>query len=153
MDLNEKKNMVKYETYKALYDDLSRALRAGFYYQAIFVEYAILEDRLTSLLKYAGIPHANKNGKEDKISRKIAKVRDRPEFATKFVRDRISTELMDEIREWTEERNKLIHDLANIPYDSEQVKKVAEDGDRILKVFKTKSASVINRFKKQGSPV
>ena len=55
---------------------------------------------------------------------------------------------MVQIKDWTERRNALIHNLANIPYDSQQVKEVAEEGERILKVFKNKSASVIRYFKK-----
>lgn len=150
---NTQKNMVKYEIYKTMHDNLNKAMKAGFYYEAIFIEYAIFEDRLTSLLKHAGVPYANKNGKEDKISRKIDKIRSRPEFTTKFVRERLSLDLVEEIQAWTEQRNAFIHNLANTPYDSEQVKQVAKDGERILKVFKTKSSSVINRFKKDQNEV
>ena len=145
------KNMEKYGIYKTMYENLSKAMRAGFYYEAIFIEYAILEDRLTALLAYAGVPHADKNGREDKISRKIAKARDRPEFSTKFVRDRIPVSMMDALRDWTDKRNALIHNLANIPYDGEAVRAIAEEGEQLLKTFKNKAASVMNRFKKYGS--
>ncbi len=36
------KNMQKYEIYKTMHGKLKRALNAGFYYEAIFLEYAIL---------------------------------------------------------------------------------------------------------------
>ena len=80
---------------------------------------------------------------------KIDKIRSRPEFTEKFVRDRLPEGLMVQIKDWTERRNALIHNLANIPYDSQQVKEVAEEGGRVLKVFKNKSASVIRYFKKK----
>ena len=48
-------NTQKYETYKSINESLSKALKYGFYYEAIFLEYAIVEDRLASVLKYAGI--------------------------------------------------------------------------------------------------
>ena len=140
------KNMDKYEIYKSMYENLAKAMRAGYYYQAIFIEYAILEDRLRAILRYAGVPYINKNGHEDKISRKLDKLRDNPEFANKFVRDRIPAKMVDDIKEWTEARNDLIHNLANIPYNDESVKAVAEKGKQILDVFKNKSASVINHF-------
>ena len=48
-------NTQKYETYKSIHESLSKALKYGFYYEAIFLEYAVIEDRLASVLKYAGI--------------------------------------------------------------------------------------------------
>lgn len=147
--MNTEKNMVKYEIYKTMHEDLSRAMKAGFYYEAIFIEYAIFEDRLSSLLKYAGFS-CEKQGRPLKISKKISVVRDNKKFTTKFIRDRLPFTLLDEVREWTEKRNALIHDLANTPYDSEKVREVAEEGERVLKVFKAKSTSVINRLKKEA---
>ena len=46
-------NNDKYEAYKAMKVNLSKAMRSGFYYQAIFIEYAIIEDRTVSLLRHA----------------------------------------------------------------------------------------------------
>ena len=146
--MRREKNMEKYEIYKSMYENLAKAMRAGYYYQAIFIEYAILEDRLRAILRYAGVPYISKNGREDKISRKLDKLRDRPEFANRFVRDRIPTKMIDEIKDWIETRNDLIHNLANIPYDDESIIAVAERGKQLLDVFKNKSASVINHFKK-----
>ena len=51
------KNMEKYEVYKSMNENLSKAMRAGFYYQAIFIEYAIIEDRCSSVLRHAGVPY------------------------------------------------------------------------------------------------
>lgn len=148
--MEEQKNMAKYEAYRSMYINLGKALKAGFYYQAIFIEYAIFEDRLASLLRYAGVPTVRKDGREDKISRKIAKVRDHNAFNTKSIRSRLPVALMDELKLWTEQRNALVHDLANMPYDNEQVKAVALDGERILKDFKAGASAVIRNFKKQA---
>ena len=63
--------------------------------------------------------------------------------------ERLSFELLDSIMVWKDKRNRLIHDLANIPYDAEAVREVAEEGYEIVKVVKNKSDSVINRFKKE----
>lgn len=142
------KNMEKYEIYKQLSSDLTKAMKQGFYYEAIFIKYAILEDRLASVLKYAGVP-TTKNGQNKSIAKKIDDIRSEKEFASKFVRERLSLELLDSVKAWTEKRNSLIHDLANIPYDAEAVREVAEEGYEIVKVVKNKSDSVINRFKKE----
>lgn len=142
------KNMEKYEIYKQLSSDLTKAMKQGFYYEAIFIEYAILEDRLASVLRYAGVLTMEKAGKKN-IAEKINLIRDKKEFASKFVRERLSFELLDSITVWKDKRNRLIHNLANIPYDAEAVREVAEEGYEIVKVVKNKSDSVINRFKKE----
>lgn len=46
----QEKNMEKYQAYKSMNENLSKAMRSEFYYQAIFIEYAIIEDRCTSAL-------------------------------------------------------------------------------------------------------
>lgn len=142
------KNMEKYEIYKQLSSDLTKAMKQGFYYEAIFIEYAILEDRLASVLKYAGVLTMEKSGNQN-IAKKINDIRNSKEFSSKFVRERLSFELLDSITVWKDKRNRLIHNLANIPYDAAAVREVAEEGYEIVKVVKNKSDSVINRFKKE----
>lgn len=142
------KNMEKYEIYKQLSSDLTKAMKQGFYYEAIFIEYAILEDRLASVLKYARVLTMEKAGNQN-IAKKINDIRKSKEFSSKFVRERLSFELLDSITAWKDKRNRLIHNLANIPYDAAAVREVAEEGYEIVKVVKNKSDSVINRFKKE----
>jgi len=146
-----KKNIEKQETYRCLSRLLTRAMKAEFFYQAIFIEYAILEDRLTSVLKNASVPVVDKKGNSYKISKKIDMIRSRREFSSKFVRQRISLELLDSIVKWKKKRDVLIHNLANVPYDFDAIRIVAEEGFVLLKKFKNKSQSVINSFKKENN--
>ena len=147
-------NTQKYETYKSIHESLSKALKYGFYYEAIFLEYAIVEDRLASVLKYAGIPYIDKNGQDVSISKKLNLIESRKELLDKFYRDWLTKELIQECRVWIKERNDLIqhndliHHMANLPYDSELVQKVAVEGNELVEKVKNKSASVINRLKK-----
>ena len=143
------KNMEKYETYKTMNENLTRALKAGFYYEAIFIEYAIFEDRLTSLLKYADVPYLDKNGRDISITQKIGKVKSCAPFAVKYVRDRIPEDLLDQAKEWSQHRNELIHHLATIPYNHESVKQLAESGSTLLKILSSRVRSVNNYHKKQ----
>lgn len=53
------KNNEKYEAYKAMKMNLNKAMKSGFYYQAIFIEYAIIEDRCLSALKHAGVKYVD----------------------------------------------------------------------------------------------
>ena len=47
-------NQQKYENYRVQSRRLASALRSGFYLEAVFIEYAIIEDRLESALTHAG---------------------------------------------------------------------------------------------------
>ena len=49
---NKPENIQKYENYKEQFKRLDRALKLGFYLEAIFIEYAIMEDRTSSILRY-----------------------------------------------------------------------------------------------------
>lgn len=48
-------NLDKFLTYKAQKGRLAAALRGGFYFEAILIDYALLEDRLRSFLYYLGL--------------------------------------------------------------------------------------------------
>ena len=65
------KNIEKYEVYRAMMENLSKAMRSEFYYQAIFIEYAIIEDRCLSALKHSGVKYLDSNGHEIKLAEKI----------------------------------------------------------------------------------
>ena len=149
--MDQDKNMLKYEAYRHMYEDLKKALNAGFYYQAIFIEYAILEDRLTSVLKNAGIPYLTKSGRDVDISKKIDRIETSPKLETTFVQKRLSPELLDSLRIWLKGRNDLIHRLASIPYDSERVQSTAEEGAEICRQIKNATDAVNRHIKKAAN--
>ena len=76
------------------------------------IEYSILEDRLTSVLKYSQVPYLNRNGREINISDKIKRILEAEELSASFVKKRLSEELMQMTKEWNARRNDLIHHLA-----------------------------------------
>ena len=138
----QEKNMEKHQTYKSMNENLSKAMRAEFYYQAIFIEYAIIEDRCTSALKHAGIKYWDKKGRDISISQKLKEMRSNAVFQVPYVRQRISLELLDEIMEWKDKRDNFIHHLATIPYDHESVKTTAIIGQELVKKLSSKVRSV-----------
>ena len=138
----EEKNMQKYEVYKSMNENLSKAMRSEFYYQAIFIEYAIIEDRCSSVLRHAGIKYLDSKGHEIKLSQKLTKMRDNPAFYVPYVRQRITLELLEEIIAWKRQRDQLIHALAKIPYDHESVKTTAITGQELIKKLSSKVRSV-----------
>lgn len=139
------KNMEKYEAYKAMKANLSKAMKSEFYYQAIFIEYAIIEDRCLSALVHAGVKYQDSKGYELKLSRKIEKMRRNPAFTDSYVREKITEELLDRILEWKRDRDILIHALAKIPYDNDHVKNVAEQGMELVRILDNK-VRIINRL-------
>lgn len=139
--------------YKSMNENLSKAMRSGFYYQAIFIEYAILEDRCTSVLRHAGVKHLDSKGHEIKLSQKLTKMRSNPAFVTPYVRQRITPDLLDEITDWKRERDQLIHALAKIPYDHESIKTTAETGQALVKKLSSKVRSVNAYYDKQRAEV
>lgn len=144
--MDDTKNIEKYEVYKSMNENLTKAMRHEFYYQAIFIEYAIIEDRCSSVLRHAGVKYMDSKGREIKISEKMKKMRENPAFDIPYVRHRISLELLDQLTEWKRERDKLIHALAKIPYDHESVKAVAVRGQELVRVLSNKVKSVNNYY-------
>ena len=146
--MKQEKNMVKYEIYKTMHENLTKAMRSGFYYEAIFIEYAILEDRTTSVLLHAGHPVTDRGGHPLKLSKKIGILKAKEPFTTSAVRKRLPYELLEEADAWRDARNTLIHDLANTPYDSELVKAVAAQGELLCKAISNKVKNVNRYFEK-----
>jgi hypothetical protein len=131
--------------------NLKKAIQAGFYYEAIFIEYAIIEDRCVSALRHAGVKYLDSKGHEIKLSEKVRKLRSNPAFTTTYVRRRITLELLDEIVDWKRDRDLLIHAMAKIPYDHDSVKNVAERGQVLVRNFGNKVKSVNQYYDKQKS--
>lgn len=145
------KNMEKYQVYKTMNENLAKAMRSEFYYQAIFIEYAIIEDRCSSVLRHAGVPYLNNIGQDISISQKLRKMRDNPAFHIPYVRQRISLELIGDLYTWKEERDALIHHMAKIPYDHESIKAIAIAGQELVKMLSSKVRSVNAYYEKQNS--
>ena len=141
-------NMAKYEAYKTMHVDLKKAMGSGFYYQAIFIEYAIAEDRCRSALVFAGVKCVNNRGQELKLSAKINKLKSNSAFTAKYPRSRLTLELLDELYTWKQDRDALVHNLANIPYNDDAVREAAERGKKLIDTLSNRVKSVNNYFKK-----
>jgi hypothetical protein len=146
--MNETKQE-KYENYKVLKVKLKKALAAEFFYEAIFIEYAILEDRTESALIHAGVKHLNSKGNPAKLTDKINKMRSNPAFTQSYVRKRISFELLDDIIEWKRKRDTLIHALAKQSYDAGNLRDMANEGNELVKKLDNKARSTNRYFDKQ----
>ena len=144
------KNEVKQHKYAEMMTKLKRATYEEYYYEAIFIEYAILEDRTESILKHANVKYKDKNGKCFKISKKLNMIKDREEFQEKYVKKHLSNELVEQIYDWKINRDKLMHNVMNLNYENEEVKNVALTGECLAKKFSSKSKLVNGYFDKKN---
>ena len=83
-------NYQKRDQYAILMSKLKKATYNEFYYEAIFIEYAIIEDRTDSLLRHANIANVTNKGYSLKLNEKLNKIKSRKEFEDKYIRKHIS---------------------------------------------------------------
>lgn len=134
-------NYEKNLKYRSLNGMLAKALRYEFYYEAIFIEYAIIEDRTSSLLR-----HANITIYDPTLNNKIKAIKFNRKFKDSYIKKHLSLELLDSIKDWKNKRNVLIHDLINLSYSNDDIKKIALEGWQIVKILSNKSTLVNNYF-------
>ena len=126
-------NQQKYENYKEQAMRLKKAINSCFYLEAIFIEYAIIEDRLESALRHSGVKMGD--GKFATLNSKLKKVEDIAREKKSVAHKYFKTELIERVKEWKEERNRLIHALMKQVMTTEGLKNFAEEGRNIVKTL------------------
>jgi hypothetical protein len=142
-------NQQKYENYRVQISRLKSALRNHFYLEAIFIEYAIMEDRLEAILRHADKWHP-KEGSFVSIDAKAKKVAKLAEEKKNPAHRFFSSELTNGILAWKEKRNQLIHALLKQSLHSEDLFEVAEEGERLTKQLCSKATSHRRALEKQA---
>ncbi len=137
MDKNKKK-----DKYSTLMNKLKKSIESEFYYESIFIVFAVLEDRCESLLKHANISIKNKDNQKLSLSEKLDKIKNSEPFQDEYVKKHLSKEMINQIYEWKNKRNLLMHNLINLEYCNSEIEELALDGYELLKVLNNKSTSV-----------
>ena len=121
-------NMEKYNTYKNSYEKLELAIENEFYFEACLITYAIIEDRLSSIMKYNGL-------KADRLSmyEKSNIIKDLISNKTNGLENIFDIEEFKEIDNWRRHRNDVVHALMESTYDIEEYRKIALDGRKYAK--------------------
>ena len=132
-------NMQKYKNYKELHERLKKALKEEFYFEAVFIEYAIMEDRLESVLRYEGNSIHSKN--HVSINRKIDKVKTISREKNGLARKHFTEEFLDSIYAWKEKRNPLIHALMKQSITTEELQQLALEGEVLAKDLSRRSTN------------
>lgn len=132
----------KYDNYKAQFDRLNKALKNEFYLEAIFIEYAILEDRTESVLRHAGLWEAYLgNRKQASISTKLTFIKKRAMAKSSSFHPYFSDDLLDQLRDWKNKRNPLIHDLLNQKLGDNDLKDLALEGSDLIRTLRTRATA------------
>lgn len=144
-------NQQKYENYREQFQRLNKALANGFNLEALFIEYAIMEDRTESILRHADLwaAYLKKCGNRGPtINSKISYIQGKVNSGDKFLTKYFSDDLLDRIITWKEERNRLIHALLKQQFAHNEITELAEHGNEIVKVLRTRSGSFIRAVEK-----
>ena len=137
-------NQQKYENYREQFKRLKRALTSGFYLEAIFIEYAILEDRTESVLRHADLWDSyqkSRKGHDPNINSKVKYIQKRAENKKAVLHKYFSDDLLSRIISWKDARNRLIHALLKQQLEHDEIKELAVLGDELVKTLRSRSNS------------
>ena len=133
MDMTE--NQLKYENYREQFKRLNSALNYGFNLEAMFIEYAIMEDRTESILRHADKWDAyikSRKGREPGIDSKIRYIQKLAEQKKTIPNKYFSDDLLERILIWKEDRNRLIHALLKQQLEHNEVTELAAQGKQLV---------------------
>ena len=126
-------NEEKRQVYSVLKTKLKIALQQEFYLEALLLEYAIVEDRLSSILRSSNLVYLKNDGTEIFIKQKTKKIRNAHECKRFPIYKKVPMELMDEIEDWLSVRNDLVHKSCTRVYNSEEVADCATVGNDLVR--------------------
>lgn len=145
-------NQQKYENYKEQFQRLNKALANGFNLEAMFIEYAIMEDRTESVLHHAELWDAyikSRKGHEPTINSKIQYIQKRATSGNKLLAKYFSDDLLAQILVWKDERNRLIHALLKQQFEHNEISKLAAKGNELVKALRSRSGSYNRAIERQ----
>lgn len=135
-------NMQKYENYREQMTRLKKAMTNGFFLEAIFIEYAIMEDRLESVLRHSGKWKELRPGQNPpSLQKKKDTIAKMAEEKKGLARKYFSEDLLSAIITWKGDRNRLVHTLMKQSFHTENLKNLAEQGQTLLQELSGKVKS------------
>ena len=134
-------NMQKFRNYQTQFTRLNKAMREEFYLEAIFISYAIMEDRTESILRHTGKWEAyekSRKGRSLTIDSKIRYIQKMAEEKKSLANRHLADGTLQRILEWKEERNKLVHALLKQSVTVEDLSALANTGKDLACNLRTK---------------
>lgn len=129
--------MEKYDNYKQQMGRLKKAMDNHFLLEALFIEYAIIEDRCESVLIHSG----KKVRGRASLSQKLADMKKLINRPDSILGKYLTTDLIDEITQWSMARNDFIHHLMKQSFTHEDLQCLTIQGQAIIKTLCSKSTS------------
>ena len=134
-------NMQKFRNYQTQFTRLNKALRDEFYLEAIFIAYAIMEDRTESILRHTGKWEAyvkSRKGHNITIDSKIRYIQKMAEDKKSLANRYLADGTLQRIWEWKEERNRMVHALLKQAVSGEELAALAVAGKELAFNLRTK---------------
>ena len=156
--MEKTENQLKYENYREQFKRLKSALNSGFNLEAMFIEYAIMEDRTESILHHAEKWEAylkSRKGREPNIDSKVKYIQKLAENRKDLLHKYFFDELLDRILAWKEDRNRLIHALLKQQLEHNEIRTLAEQGKQLVDELRKRSGNynrTTDRKKAQEMP-
>jgi hypothetical protein len=137
-------NIQKYENYREQFVRLKKALDSKFFLEAIFIEYTIIEDRTESILRHADKWDSymkKRGGREATLNSKVTYINGQVASGDKVFKKYFSDSLLQNILEWKEIRNQLIHALLKQSLTTEYLADIAYQGNELTKLLRNRTNS------------
>ena len=156
--MDKTENQLKYENYREQFKRLNSALNNGFNLEAMFIEYAIMEDRTESILRHADKWEAyikSRKGREPGIDSKIRYIQKLAEQKKTIPNKYFSDDLLDRILIWKEDRNRLIHALLKQQLEHNEVSELAAQGKQLVDELRNRANKynrAVDRRKEKDTP-
>ena len=133
--MDKAENQLKYENYREQFKRLKSAMNSGFNLEAMFIEYAIMEDRTESILRHAEKWEAylkSRKGREPNIDSKVKYIQKLAENRKDTLHKYFADDMLTELLTWKEDRNRLIHALLKQQLEHNEIKALAEQGKQLV---------------------
>ena len=140
------KNYDKQERYILLKERLKKALANEFWLEASMIEYAIIEDRTSSILFYAEVCK-DPYGANKKLGNKLSSIEYQIGKTHPIISKKVNRDTIEQIRNWKEKRNDLVHRSCSM-YNEALAKELALEGSSLVKSISNDSAKVTRLAKK-----
>ena len=110
----------------------------------MFIEYAIMEDRTESILRHAEKWEAymkKQNGRKPTINSKAKYIQKLAAFNNDLLHKYFADDLLDQILNWKDERNRLIHALIVQKFEHNEISTLAEHGKQLVDELRKRAGS------------
>ena len=139
-------NMQKYNNYREQMGRLKKAVANHFLLEALFIEYAVIEDRTEAILRYAGIFNPEKH---TTLCRKLNRIADITRSKKSILRKYITEENISEIKRWKDDRNRLIHALLKQDLSTQELEQIVAVGQQYTKLLCSKATSYRRKLEQE----